>query len=393
MTARYLIPLTTATSRWLRETALPLWAGAGFDATRGVFEEQLDFSGRPVTEVPRRVMVQARQISVFAAAALSGRYPGGADLALRAARAMIADHLASDGAPGWVFSVDRAGRLVEGKRDLYAHAFVLFALSWALRLERDPGFEAAIEATLAMIDGAFADRLNGGYWDCLPRADGLRRQNPHMHLFEALLSLYEATGRDDVLGRCRQLHGLAIDRFIDGRTGALREYYDDAWRVHPAPGAGRVEPGHLFEWAWLLRRYERASGEDQSVVVGGLLGFAERHGLDAGCGRIVDELGEDGTVHLASSRSWPHAEALKALTGEAARGRAGLEGTITAILARLGGVYCVPRLGGGWVDHVDAEDFPLSRVMPASTLYHVYFGMTSVDDWVRGRGPGDSEKG
>lgn len=371
--------ITERSGRWLRQAALPLWSSRGFDATRSAFEEQLNFDGTPVVEAPRRSMVQARQISVFAAAALSGRFPAGRDLALAAARALISSHLETDGQPGWVFSIDRDGRVVDGKRDLYGHAFVLYGLSWASRLEADPAFERAIAATLAMIDGPFADPRHGGCWDCLPRPDGLRRQNPHMHLFEALLMLYETTGRVDVLERCRRLHALALSRFVDPKTGALREYYDDAWNVHPGPGAGRVEPGHLFEWAWLLRRYQTASGEDQSSSVAALLGLAMRAGLDTERGRIVDEIGEDGRLLSASSRSWPHAEALKALTGEANRGAAGLEGPIAAILARLCDVYCRSDLDGGWVDHVDADDRPISRVMPASTFYHVYFGMTAVE--------------
>lgn len=375
-----LATVVARSGRWLRDAALPLWASRGFDDIRSAFEEQLNFDGTPVVGAPRRSMVQARQISVFAAAALSGRFPEGRDLALRAARAVIASHLEADGQPGWVFSTDRDGRVVDGKRDLYGHAFMLYGLAWAMRLEADPTFERAIAATLAMIDGPFADPLHGGCWDGLPRPDGLRRQNPHMHLFEALLMLFETTGRSDVLDRCRRLHALALSRFLDPATGALREYYDDAWAVHPAPGAGRVEPGHLFEWAWLLRRYERASGEDQSAPVAALLRLAVQAGLDAARGRIVDEIGEDGRLVSASSRSWPHAEALKALTGEAALGVAGLEASIAAILTRLVDVYCRADLGGGWIDHVDAEDRPISRIVPASTLYHVYFGMTAVED-------------
>ncbi|MBV8474969.1 MAG: AGE family epimerase/isomerase, partial [Hyphomicrobiales bacterium] len=125
-------------ARWLREAALPLWASRGFDAERGAFEEQLDFAAAPVLTARRRVMAQARQISVYAAAALSGRYPAGAPLALSATRSMIATYHAADGAPGWALAADRAGRIVDTRRDLYAHAFVLFALAWTMRLERDP---------------------------------------------------------------------------------------------------------------------------------------------------------------------------------------------------------------------------------------------------------------
>ncbi len=365
---------------WLCSQALPQWSTRGFDAETGFFEEQLTFTGEPVRTVPRRVMVQSRQISVYAAAALSGRSVNGRELALGTMRRTIAAYHATDGQPGWVFSIDRAGRPVDSKRDLYSHAFVLFALAWVMRLERAPEFEEAIEATLAFLDKAFVDPANGGLWDCLPRPDALRRQNPHMHLFEAYIALFETTGRADVLERGRRLRDLAVQRFIDLETGALREYFLDDWRVYPAPGKGSVEPGHLFEWAWLLRRWQTASGEDQSAVVERLIALAISAGLDVERGRIVDEIGENGSLRRATSRSWPHAEALKSLMTEAAINRHPPDPSAAAILSRLLEVYCRPDLGGGWIDHVDSEDRALASVMPASTLYHLYFGIDALSN-------------
>ncbi|BAS00171.1 mannose-6-phosphate isomerase [Blastochloris viridis] len=370
---------TRQAGRWLREAALPLWASRGFDPHRDAFEEQLHFTGEPVAGVPRRTMVQARQIAVFAAAALSGRFPG-ANLALRAAQRWVRAHLASDGRPGWVFSVDRDGGVVDGRRDLYAHAFALFALALVMRLQRDRAFDDALAATLDIVDGAFADPAASGYWDCLPRQDRLRRQNPHMHLFEAFLALWQTTQRDDMLARCRRLQQLALRRFLDPDRGALREQFDDRWTVHPAPGQGAVEPGHLFEWAWLLRRYEHASGEDQTAPVTAMLDFAIRAGLDAGRGRIVDEIGESGELRARSSRSWPHTEALKALAAEAGRGNLFHRQLIAPIGHRLMTVHCRPDLKGGWIDHVDADDRPISTIMPASTLYHLYFGISALEE-------------
>lgn len=365
-------------SRWLHERALPLWASQGFDKRRDAFEEQLEFSGAPVTGVARRLMVQARQVSVFAAAALSGAFPGGTILALRALRSMIETYFESDGAPGWAFSADRLGRLVDAKRDLYAHAFAIFAIAWAMRLERDRTFENVLAGTLAFLDNSFADTANGGYWDCLPRPDSLRRQNPHMHLFEALLALYETTRGADVLERCRKLHELGLSRFFDATSGAIREYFDDRWITHPAPGAGKVEPGHLFEWAWLLRRFEAATGLAQDDAVSRLIGAALRIGLDADRGRIMDELDEGGRLRIGSSRCWPHAEALRALAAESNRTGCDYSDVISALLRRLDSIYCIDRLKGGWIDHVDADDRPFNKTMPASTLYHLYFSLTSI---------------
>ncbi len=364
--------------RWLTESALPLWSSAGFDTRTGMFEERLDFDGSSASSAPRRLMVQARQIAVYAAASLSGRFPEGAELALRAARSMITAYLEGDGAPGWLFSVGRDGRAVNARRDLYAHAFALFALAWALRLDDDAVFGAAIDKTLDFLDSSFADPVHGGFWDSLPRPDALRRQNPHMHLFEAFIALYETTARQDILDRCRVLQELALTRFYDPASGALREYFDNEWVAHPAPGRGSVEPGHLFEWAWLLRQFEKAGGKPQPSAVRAMVAMARKFGLSPACGRIVDEIGEDGSVRVTASRCWPHTEALKALSEETWRGERAYIGDICRITRRLLDCYCVTDIEGGWMDRRDEKDKPASSFMPASTFYHIDFGLDAL---------------
>jgi mannose-6-phosphate isomerase len=382
---------------WLCRRALPLWAEAGFDAKLELFHESLGFDGAPNVPAPRRLMVQARQISVYAAAWQAGRFPEGAELALRAMRRTLEAYFEADGAPGWIFSISADGKLVDAKRDLYAHAFALFALAWALRLDNDKQFRMARDKTLAFLSDSFADPLHGGYWDCLPRPDALRRQNPHMHLFEALIALQQTSGRDDILHLCGKLHSLALTRFHDPRTGALREFFDNGWSVYPGAGQGSVEPGHLFEWSWLLRQYERISGESQSDPVKAMIEMAVRYGLTSPTGRIVDEISEGGALRTSASRSWPHCEALKALAEETLRGATRFSGSFPAIANRLLDRYCVSDLRGGWIDWLDADDCRISKEMPASSLYHIYYGFDAALD-VLGRKlinappPGDAEE-
>jgi mannose-6-phosphate isomerase len=223
-----------AFERWARLQALPLWASRGFDARSDAFEERLGFSLEPVRDAPRRLMVQARQIAVFALAARTGWFPDGTSLALAAGRRMIARYLEADGAPGWVFSVDRAGRPVGRERDLYAHAFALYGLAWLRRLAPEPCFAEAGDATLRYLDAALADPIHGGYWDASPRIDFRRRQNPHMHLMEALLELYEVSREPALLARASAIRALALRRFIDPETAMLREHFEADWRSSPA---------------------------------------------------------------------------------------------------------------------------------------------------------------
>ena len=361
--------------QWAVEQAFPLWASRGFDAQAGLFEEQLGFDGTPVVTVPRRVMVQARQICVFTLATRHGWYDG-RRIAVTAGRSLIDQFWAKDKIGGWFFSLNRDGTIADDRRDLYANAFVLFAMAGLIELTGDRRFVDAVERTLVVLDQHFTDKRGGGLWDAVPRQDGLRRQNPHMHLLEAYMALHDVTADEAYLARAEAIVDLAEQWFIDCQSGALCEYYDDDWRVTPCPGQGCVEPGHLFEWAWLLRRYEVKTGNSMDSLVKPLLAAAFRHGTDRLSGRIIDEVCEDGRVCRRTSRSWPHAEAIKSIGMEYHLGQGDLRTEAAAMLDRLRRVYCPDHLGGGWIDHVAEDDTPMSRVMPASTLYHLAYALS-----------------
>ena len=85
------------------------------------------------------------------------------------------------------------------------------------------------------------------------------QSNPHMHLFEAALAGCQVCPESSQWkSLVDEIAELALGKFIDPATGALREFFDAEW--NPAPGLeGRiVEPGHQFEWAWLLLRWSGA---------------------------------------------------------------------------------------------------------------------------------------
>jgi mannose-6-phosphate isomerase len=369
-----LVARLAAARGWCVRDALPFWGETGFDRAYGGFHERTDLAGRPVLDVPRRTMVQARQIYVFAHAALLGWWPAGAEPALCAAEHLLARNWRADGADGFVFSTDGAGRVVDARRDAYAHAFVAFGLAYAWRLAPEPALRAAADAVFAFFDGALRAERWGGHLGEAPRRDSLRRQNPHMHLFEACLAWYEATGEARYLARAGEIFGLFTTRFMDGDAGVLIECFDDAWRPAPGPEGSRWEPGHHFEWIWLLRRYAAASGRSVDAWVQGLLAPALAQGFAAD-GLIHDTVGIGGGTVAASSRVWPHAEALKAAAAETEAGRSGMEPLAARALDALTGHFLGRPFAAGWIDHLTPDRTALSDFAPASTLYHLMLAL------------------
>jgi N-acylglucosamine 2-epimerase/mannose-6-phosphate isomerase len=134
---------------------------------------------------------------------------------------------------------------------------------------------------------------------------------------------------------------------------------------------GRMtEPGHQFEWAWILAGCQRATGRDVASWVRGLVAFAERYGVDAD-GMTHAVVRDDGAVLDAGSRVWCNTERIQAavalfeLFGRDPRPVFEASGRI--LLQRF--LSHVPR--GTWIDQVSPDGTPSSDKIPASTLYHV----------------------
>jgi len=355
--------------RWLATEAFPLWATAGFDRGQRRFQERLTLQGAPIADTPQRLIVQARQVYSYGLAHRRGWHAGAEALMRQGFASMVRDYYKPDGKPGWVFSVHSDGRVAEGRRDLYSHAFALMGIGSYVLATGDRAPLALADETLAYLDRELG-APNGGYFDSLPAIDDLRRQNPHMHLFEAMLTLWTASKERRFLERAAAKFELFAKHFFLPHAGVLCEYFD-ASLVSAAGTRGQiVEPGHHCEWIWLLRWFERETGKPVGRYVDALYDHAHRHGFD-GAGLIVDELLIDGTHHLPSHRVWPVTEAIKANVAEAAQGRPGAADMVVTLVDQLFDRYFKGMPAGGWMDRLDAKGQPATDFMPASTLYHV----------------------
>lgn len=348
----------SAFGRWLSEEALPWWRP---DHGLVPFAECRHVDGTPADVGYIRLRVVSRQVSVYAQAARRGLKT--LDLATRGWRGLVdlfwrLDH-------GWLSRIDSTGRAVADRFDLYDQAFALYACAHHAPLDSTGQAIDLAHQTVALIDQRLRVAGQPG-WRSTTDAPG-RDQNSHMHYLEALLALHDVAPSPAVAARVEELMTLAAERLIDHRTGALLEMFDDDWRpVHDARQS--VEPGHHYEWVWLIAQAARR-GFRSAIDPDALFGFAERHGWSESTGLIVDACDVRGRVTRPTHRLWPHCEAIRAAaTRPSWQGRALAERAATCLLD----LFLDRPFPGGWTDRLDSRGQPVDGPVPATSLYHLW---------------------
>ena len=170
----------------------------------------------------------------------------------------------------------RDGKVEDDMNHCYGVAFVLLAYSCALKAGIEQGREW-MDETWQLLERHFWEPQHGLYRD---EADanwkftGYRGQNANMHMCEAMLAAFEASGEQRYLQRALQLMSLTglIATLTAG--GLVWEHYDADWNIdwqynldnprHLFRPWG-FQPGHQTEWAKLLMILDRHVDADWLV--------------------------------------------------------------------------------------------------------------------------------
>lgn len=351
---------------WLLNEAAPLWSSRGRTRS-GLFAERMTLTGEPNAEY-FRTFVQARHIFSFVQIGELGWSGPWRDLVGETTKTLIRRAKRPDGF--FVHSLDVDANALDQRADLYDQAFVLFALGTAGgALGRSDWFDEA-EALLDRLEANWSHPLRGFREGEIVDAR-IRRQNPHMHLFEAFLALAEASGRERFKDAARSIAALASEKFIDRTTGALLEYFTD--ELEPASGVeGRIaEPGHCFEWAWLFERLAASGWAQGTSVSDRLTEFARTTGIDAKRNVAFNEVLTDGSPHDLTARLWPQTERLKAAVARFKR--LGSEQEAEEAVAAVRGLrqYLQVEIPGLWRDKLREDGSWVEEMAPGSSLYHI----------------------
>jgi mannose-6-phosphate isomerase len=358
---------------WLADSAYPVWAKNGIDPQNGGFIETLAQNGAGLPH-PRRARVHPRQIYAFAQARGFG-WKGDVNRILqRGSDYFTTYYLRPDGLFRTLAAVD--GAPLDDRAVLYDQAFALLGYAAAaVVLDARVQFERRALDLRRAIETRF--KASNGAFHSDETAAGLFESNPHMHLLEACLAWAETGSDPGWTDWVRHLVDLAMRKFIRPANGALGEAFAGDWQ--PAPGvAGRiVEPGHQFEWAWLLLRSEsRHPGALREAALR-LITIGELSGVHNQV--AINSLLDDLSIHDPNARFWPQTERLKAallaaqLTGEEKY----WEMAAAAVASLF--PYLATPVAGLWLDVQLPTGELVDSPAPASTFYHLVGAIVALD--------------
>jgi mannose-6-phosphate isomerase len=367
-----LTALFASVQQHFQDVIVPLWQGPGWNADLALPYEALDAEHQPLPPLRYRAMACARQLYLFSS--LIGQQVPGAETRAAALFRSLQQHFHDAEHGGWFYSIDPLGAPLDQRKDLYTHAFILFACAHYWDKVREPLVESVLNAALEVIAQRFATD-DGLYEACLDRDwSSLKTgplQNPLMHLAEAFLATLsvreDADAERALVTLCTAMH----KHFIDPQTGVLMEKplgAVDNW----------FEPGHQFEWYFLLESSSLLRDSKLHRSLSRAFSYTEQLGVIEHNGAVramLDLQSDPRRPRDSTQRIWAQAEYLRALTLR--------PDSEAAVLHQLQALQQRFLHTGGWFECRDEEGEVSRKDMPSTTPYHLATCYRGVAEYLR----------
>ena len=364
---------------WFKTAAWPLWWSNGFDRTHGLWHESLTHDALPAHQ-NRRARVQGRQSYVYGVAAQLGWTGPAMEASMAAASGTKTLHINTTGLMRTLLDPD--AQALDETSLLYDHTFSLLAL--AARNDFTTGADTAALELMKLLEAQYRNKQGAGF---VERSSRAYQSNASMHLLEAAIAWHEAT-HDNNMNKERwadladEIVELAINKFIHPKKGYLYEFFHPDWSPLSQTEGQTIEPGHQFEWAWLLTRWSIIKGDPALTDVARRLFNWGLAGLDPESSAAVEAMDLDGLLTTRQARLWSQAEWLKASLILHDTSGADEKAFYLEQAGRAYGVlnsYLQTPVKGLWYDKLKGNDF-VDEPCPASSFYHLASALMQMDD-------------
>jgi len=321
---------------------LPFWLSRCKDEVNGGFITQFDQNGNDTGEDQKSLISQTRTVYTMSSAHRAGYGDGKcAEFAAHGVDFLL-EKMWDKEFGGFFWTVDRKGDVQIDKKILYGMSFAIYSLSeYTLATGDKRGIEYA-EKTFDLMQKYCTDTMYGGYFEMFERnwdlagpasAGGDRKTlDFHMHLMEALTTLYECSGKEIHKGKLTEVIDILTKKIMhpEYATGVPQFWAD--WTVAPQIkfdiiwGWDRFEDGgektnaddntsygHNVEFTWLFLHALKIMGCDYQPYEKMILKQFDhtlKDGIDYEFGGVYVEGAHSGGVYDMEKEFWQQAEAL-----------------------------------------------------------------------------------
>jgi sulfoquinovose isomerase len=274
----------------------------------------------PGPKPARALFATVRMVHCFSIAHLMGR-PGADKIVDHGMEFLWNGHRDSING-GYHWATGYEGPL-DSTKQAYGHAFVLLAGSSA-KIVGHPDADRLLEdATQVLLErfwepqhGAIAEEFQEEWTS----VGSYRGQNSNMHLTEACMAAFEATGREQYLEMAESIADLIIRRITASNGWRLPEHFDENWKIDTGYDRDVFRPfgttvGHWLEWSRLLLQLWELGGRQVEWLPGAartLFRKATLEGWDGEKGGFYFTLDWEGKPRDRDRYWWPCAEGIGA---------------------------------------------------------------------------------
>lgn len=286
---------------------------------RGGFFD-LDIAGAPTGTV-RQLHATTRMVHCFAIGHLLGR--PGADHIVDHGMQYLWRHHRDQRHGGYFWSLDD-DTVQDSSKQAYGHAFVLLASAGA-KCVGHPLADAMLADITEVIEMRFWEDQHGAvseeYAQDWSPVSKYRGQNSNMHLTEALMAAFEATGHAHYLRKAERIASLIIKRHAASLDYRVCEHFDENWTPDRGYRGSDIfrpagtTPGHWLEWSRLLLQLWEVGGRKLAWLPDAsarLFRSSVELGWDRERGGFAYTLDWDNKPALRQKLWWPAAEGLGA---------------------------------------------------------------------------------
>jgi mannose/cellobiose epimerase-like protein (N-acyl-D-glucosamine 2-epimerase family) len=283
---------------------------------------------------------------------------------------------------GYFWAVDDR-EAVDPAKQAYGHAFVLLAGASA-KVAGHPNADRLLADVTETLLGRFWDPEFGAtseeYMSDWTPLSTYRGQNSNMHLSEALMAAFEATGENSYMDMAGSIADLIVNRHARAECWRVAEHFNDEWHVDrdyagdPMFRPCGVTPGHALEWARLLVQLWELGGRACSwmlLAAQSLFLTACETGWDRDKGGFYYTLDWNNQPDQTDRFWWPCCEGIAAASVlQKVSDDPRFEQWYCRIWS-FANRYLIDRKNGGWFAELDNGLCPVEKVFEGKPdLYH-----------------------